>query len=165
MTTPRGYCQSKPDSITKGLPQGGILSPCLCKAFFNQISQELKIKRDLNHIEVVDYTDILFADDVTKFISAPPRKKWSQAALMKTQHIKEILAKMRLPPSTPKCKNVVLNPNILPMGIFRRTSKTKYPSAATRLRKQYTEEAKHLTQPPDYDPTLLVETCPEERHD
>ena len=167
MTAPRKYCRRKPRSITKGLPQDGILSPCLWLATSNQMSQELRIKRDLNHIEGEERKDILFAETeyVTTFISAPPQKKLSRAAPMNTQHIEEILAKMQLQLSIPKCENVVLNPNILLMDIFRRKSKTKYPPTATRLRKQYTGKAKHSRQPPDYDPLLLAETCPEQHRE
>ena len=54
--------------------------------------------------------------------------------------------------SIPKCKNIVLNSLLSPKGIFRRTEKTRYPTTKNRLKKQYTEEAKHITEQSDLDP-------------
>ena len=60
---------------------------------------------------------------------------------------------MLLQLSIPKCQNIVFNPKLLPLGIFRRTNKVRFPSTIKRLRKQRTEEAKFLREPVEFDPS------------
>ena len=153
MTTPSGYCCSKPHHTTGGLPQGGVLPSCLWLAFFNGITARLEQKRTSTDQTGAEYTDVASADDITILITTETQAELQAAAKLNVKCLRGILLEMLLQLSILKCQNAVFNPKLLPTCIFRRSEETHYQSTINRLRKQHKAEAEFLVRPLDFDPS------------
>ena len=128
------------------------MSPCLWLAFFNRISKDLSRMREGEGLVGVTYKDLIFADVITLLITADSQQDLQKAAELNVGYLRKILANMLLKLATHKCQNIVFNPMLMPLGIFRRTDNVRYPTTVNRLRKQHRAEAGFLTTPIDFDP-------------
>ena len=89
LATSLGYSMSKSHPITKGLPQGGALSPILWIAFFDPLIAGIKAERELHPLEEVEHTDLLYADDYTLLITADSREEACKAAHINVSILKK----------------------------------------------------------------------------
>ena len=137
LTTPNGNCMSTIHPISKGLPQGGVLSPLLWLAFFNPLLTRLDELRKEDPIEGVEYVDFVYADDITTIITAPDEALLQKASMKNKEHIQKILSKeLSLLLELGKCKNIMMNPDLLPNGIYRRAPNTVATTTRNRIAQQ-----------------------------
>ena len=128
------------------------MSPCLWLAFFNTVIKRLRAKRAQLGLENMEYTDVVFADDITTLITAGTQEDLQIAARFNAEALHEVLKEMLLQLNAQKCQNIVFNPMLLPMGIFRRSGRIRFPTTTRRLRNQRKAEAAFLPEPIDFDP-------------
>ena len=120
MATPTGFCFSGHHPITKGLTQGGAIPPCLSMAFFNTVIEGVNRRRANDDLGSIEYTDVVFEDDITFLITVETRRELQRAARMNAGFPRVILKEMSLQVATHKCQNIDLSSLLLPSGIFRR---------------------------------------------
>ena len=78
-------------NISKGLPQGGVLSPVMWLAFFNPVLGKLQKKNSMLHLEGIKYKNVIFADDVTLMIPGKTKEDIRFAAEKSIEFSKQIL--------------------------------------------------------------------------
>ena len=132
-----------PTPISAGLPQGGILSPLLWVLFFNTIHDDLGKLRKEAGCELRRFLDLIFADDSTTVAIADPPQASSQIANFTAQAMEKVPKLKYLATQRAKTQNLLFEPRIIPLGLFRRDDRTVAPSTKTRMREQLQREAKH----------------------
>ena len=155
MTAASGVCYSNIYPITKGLPQGGVLSPLQWLITFNKIAAELKNLRDQDGSEQdegIECGDFIFADDITMVITAPTLDLLRKAAKRNVEYLRRILATLSLVLSNSKTKNLVFHPDLFPVGIFRRSPTWRFPSTKKRQETQHRMAATLLREVLEFDP-------------
>ena len=70
LRAPNRTCFSGVHPVSKGLPQGGVLSPILWPIFFDIVTRELAKRRVFPGGKEVRHRNVIFAGDVTMLISA-----------------------------------------------------------------------------------------------
>ena len=152
LTTPNGNCMSTIHPISKGLPQGGVLSPLLWLAFFNPLLTRLDELRKEDPIEGVEYVDFVYADDITTIITAPDEALLQEASMRNKEHIQKILSKeLSLLLELGKCKNIVMNPDLLPNGVYRRAPNTVATTTRNRIAQQRKAEGRYVVARLDFE--------------
>ena len=157
MATASGTRFSGVYPITKGLPQGGVLSPLLWLIVFNNITDKLRERREQEDEQErgdVRYGDFIFADDVTMVITSSSIEALGRAAARNVEYLRQILQELSLVLSESKSRNLIFHPNLLPNGIFRRTPAWRFPNSKNRLMLQRRDAAKLLHTNLDFDPRL-----------
>ena len=154
--TPNGDIFGPPTPISAGLPQGGVLSPLLWVLFFNTIHEDLNKLRAEAGLELLQFLDLIFADDITTVVVANTLEEISKLACFTAEAMEKVLKLRYLAIQRSKTQNILFEPNIIPKGLFRRDDRTMVPSTKKRLLEQYRSEATYsaLTrdEPLDFDP-------------
>ena len=121
LSTWGGAIYSHQYPISMGLPQGGVLPPLLWLTFFiSALERTQKIKRNYPLTRVVR-KKVLFVGDLTMMISADTQDELREAAVLYVGLLKGVLQDMALELNESKCKNIILDPEILQEGVFRRS--------------------------------------------
>ena len=127
--------------ISKGLPQGGVISPLLWLMYFNTVPQRLRAERQRTGMPLEDFTDVLYADDVTSVIKADTLEELTRRARLTMSIMQDIMRQIGLRINEQKTQNLLLDPTVLPRGSFRRQVGTTFPSTRTRRAQQYRQAA------------------------
>ena len=77
--------------ITRGLPQGGVISPLMWHLFFNDVAEALRIKRQEYHLALKAFTDVVYADDITTIIWAETEEELIWLARVNMLIVQEVL--------------------------------------------------------------------------
>ena len=152
LTVAEGNIYSHQYPISKGLPQGGVLSPLLWLTFFNSILNRVRQERAEYPLEGTETKEILFADDLTLLISADTQEELREAAVLYVNSLKNALRKMALTLNDSKCKNIIFNPTVLRGGIYRRSTDGIKLSTRERLARQWRAAAPFSSEVMDFDP-------------
>src|SRR5262250_3065959 len=79
----------------KGVPQGGVISPCLSNLYLNEVDRMLEKARSTTRRGKYTYVQYArFADDMVILIDSHPRNDWLMKAVDK--RLREELAKLRV---------------------------------------------------------------------
>ena len=140
--------------ISRGLPQGGVLSPLLWLIYFNQVPERLKSKRQAWGEEMEEAKDLIYADDVTSIVTADTEDELKLRAHRTVRWIKEILKDMALELNEKKTANMLVTPYYLPEGLYRRRPGITQLGTKQRQRKLHELEAKLDKTILDFDPFL-----------
>ena len=152
MSSTKGTYYSNIHPITRGLPQGGVLSPLLWTVFFDPVVGKLATRRTESPDVQAECADFIYADDVTILISSATLEGLRAAAARNVEYLRQVLQELSLELNDTKTKNLILHPRLLPAGIYRRSPATTYPSTKARVEAQHREVAKLLRETLDYDP-------------
>ena len=155
--TTTGVIYSGSQRISAGLPQGGVLSPLLWLAFFNEVHSDLEALRREAGLPVAYFWDLLFADDITIVMIADSLQQCSDNANISAELVYTALKKRHLEIQREKTQSLLLQPDIAPQGVFRRSDRTVVTPTKKRLQEQRTREACHSEAVRatvlDFDPT------------
>ena len=142
LTTDTGTYKSAIHPISRGLPQGGVLSPMLWMLYFNNAPSLLKQRRRRREPTGYKYLDAIFADDITTLIAGPERKTLGTLAWTNADDVEALMGEKGQKLARAKTKNLIYSPILLPEGVFRRTQTRNWPNTKKRLQAQYREEAR-----------------------
>ena len=121
---PAGQHFSPYKPVTRGLPQGGVLSPFLWLLHFNSLHDD--VRREVASWEEpmagVRVMDCYFADDITIVLAHANSEVLVDAAVRIADFLEERLAKLGLILARPKCCNLVVSPGRMIGQVFRRKS-------------------------------------------
>ena len=132
-----------PTPISAGLPQGGVLSPLLWILFFNTIHEDLNKWRAEAGLDLLRFLDLIFADDITTVVVADSLEMSSKLAVFSAQTMEKVLRPKHLSMQRAKTQNLLYEPRLIPMGLFRRDDRTRVPSTKKRIQEQLQREAQH----------------------
>ena len=138
--------------VTKGLPQGGVLSPILWLMFFNHIAPTLEYRRVEHGVNVQCFRDFLYADDLTTLLVGNSREELEEMARFNYAMFEELLGECGLRLNKKKTQNLIFSPLRVPEGVYRRSPERRYPNTKTRLANQYRQEASTLQVCLEFDP-------------
>ena len=139
MRSDAGVFYSSVHTISRGLPQGGVLSPFLWLIFFNPVidrMRELRMERG-QPSGGTTYRDFVYADDITSIVTAGTREELIAAAHIQVECLQQMLKELSLSLNMSKCMNLYYNPVLFSDGIFMRPPDVKKVSTRTRLHKIY----------------------------
>ena len=122
LATPQGVRCSGFYGVSRGVPQGGVLSPFLWLLLFDRLDAELQAARRGWEEELRD-AEILFlfyADDIAFLVSHADPEILARAARRCAEEITRILRTLGLVLQQEKSFNLVVSPGDLIHGIFRR---------------------------------------------
>ena len=123
LASPQGYKHSRRCDVTRGLPQGGVLSPLLWLFHFDNLETLLRARRNRwkGRIREVVTHILIYADDVTYLVAHEDPQVAALAAQQCAKDIQEILKDhLGLHLSQGKSFNIVLSPGDFIHGLFRR---------------------------------------------
>ena len=139
-------------SISRGLPQGGVISPLMWNLFLNEVADALKVKRSEYNLPVEAFLDVLYADDIATVIWAETEEELAWLAKINLIVVKEVISSLGLSINIKKTRNLRLRPSTLPRGFFRREPTNRFPNTRNRLKRQYRQDAKWGAAILDFDP-------------
>ena len=124
LQSPCGAFVSPHRFITRGLPQGGVLSPFLWLIHFADVGNQLKRRRaqrmDPRGKEPPQLCDLFYADDVVLAIAHTRRERPTQETWKESRVCKKALGKKGLAPTQEESANFLLSPREAIGGFFRR---------------------------------------------
>ena len=135
MKTDTGTHLSPVYNITRGLPQGGVISPLLWIVFFNPIIEKLRQMREETGENQENYKDLIYADDITCIIQAENKELLQYRAHKLVAMVRSIMREMSLQLNEQKTVNLILSPHFLPRGIYRGEQGGETITAKKRKRK------------------------------
>ena len=142
LSTPEGQHLSRARPITRGLPQGGILSPIIWVLVFSQFSREVEAalqKEDYLKAHNVEWQFYIYADDVALVVAHGDASILLQATHICSNHISKALGNLKLCLGMEKCNNMVLSPEETVGGFYRRST-----GLSATLSKELPERDKRL---------------------
>ena len=139
---PEGRCVSAPKGITRGLPQGGVISPLLWLLHFNRVFDLVGILVALGGTgpapEGAYWTLLAYADDLTFGLAHSDAETVTCLATVGGGRVRAALATILSALSVNMCNNLVLSPGAMVGGVARRNngfSATVNRELATRDRR------------------------------
>ena len=150
--TPQGIFYGPKKSITCGLPQGGVLSPCLWNMVFNDVPQRLQELRDAQRVPRTAFLDLVYADDFTTLITSSDLHLLKKFFTQNIHNLERVIGLKHLILSMPKTHNILLEPHLVPRGTYRRGPPHTTMATKTRLRLQRTHEARFDISILEYNP-------------
>ena len=122
LKTNSGPFFSGPRPISRGLPQGGVLSPLLWLVIFNDIQSflEEQRKKEPETFAGAIFLDLIYADDITSLFAHEDASRIPSIAQRNAQLICCALLRLELKLSAPKSYNFVISPGLVLHGAFRR---------------------------------------------
>ena len=151
MISPAGVCLNGVYPISRGLPQGGVLSPVSWLMFFNRVLEGLKRLGGREPLVGVESCDVAYADGVTMVISGPTLQQLRKAAWRNVDHLRSILRSMPLQLNEETTENMAFSRGLLPEGISRRTPARRLPNTKKRVELQLRAAAADLPGLLDFD--------------
>ena len=91
--------------------------------FFNGIYRELEVRREVRGDRLSEYTELVFADDVTTITTAAERDLLRGRARVNVQNVRNSMRARGLEIQDPKTHNIRFLSELLQMGVFRRVPK------------------------------------------
>ena len=116
MRTAMGTLFSDVHTISRGLPQGGVMSPLHWTLFFNEVPALLEKEREKNGLPLGDFKDVIYADDVTTVVLADSMDELVARANLTMQMMRRVMDLMHLSINELKTQNMMLDPKVLPWG-------------------------------------------------
>ena len=101
-------------TISRGFPQGGVISPLLWIIFFNPVLSKLRRMREEMGEDHNNYKDLIYADELTCIIMAQNEELQKKRAHLLVTMVKKALKEMSLQIHDQKTANAVLSPYFLP---------------------------------------------------
>ena len=111
MSTPEGTVMGKQCRPTRGVPQGGVLSPLLWILHVNRVAEEtLKKLRKKTSLPNSEWRIIfqVFADDISAAVSHRTRRGVITLSKELSEALLEVLKKLDLEVAKPKCNNFLI---------------------------------------------------------
>ena len=139
-------------AVSRGLPQGGVLSPILWLMFSKRIAPTMEYRRVEYGVSPQCFRDFLCADDLTTLLVEESREELEELARFNYTLFEELLRECGLRLNSQKTRNLVFSPSRIPKGVYRGTTELRFPSTKTRLANQYRQEAKTLHDCLEFDP-------------
>ena len=162
-TAPQGVFYGAKVTITSGLPQGGVLSPLLWLMVFYTLPSDLHKARKERGDDTTAYLDLIFADDVTTIVTAPTLETHQRRSRNNIMDVRAGVGKRLLRLQDTKTVNMLYRPEVLPQGVYRRSPPLSYFTTRTRLRIQFTREARVIADMLDFDPEDTIPHIVDER--
>ena len=150
--TTAGTICSAINTVSRGLPQGGVISPLLWILYFNAVPKLLRDESQRRGLPQQDFKDVIYADDVTTIIFADTLGELAERAVQTMKIMKHGMKRIGLQINEAKTQNIVLDPAVLPKGAFRRGPGTTHLGTRERRRRQYCQAAKFDKTIVDFDP-------------
>ena len=125
LNTAAGTFISKTRPISRGLPQGGKISPLLWLVLFDEVLPKIERKR-AEEPEVfgeANFQDFIYADDITTVFAHKDAGEIPRIATRNAEIIQEVLNDIRLRLSCPKSLNFAISPGLIARRTFRRMPK------------------------------------------
>ena len=120
--TPAGKFYSSKRSISREVPQGGVLSPLLWLIHFNKVHERLAALRAAEE-EIfggIGCMDLIYADDVATLLVHSDARRLVRAAKRNAELVAAVLRELGLNLSVPKSVNLVISPGLCGGSVFRR---------------------------------------------
>ena len=126
MAPPRGTYYGNIHGTTRGLPQGGNVSPPLWLILFKRVAGRLRDERTKTASSAAEYGDSIHADDITLLFSAPALEALCCEGAKNAESLRQILKGLSLEVND-------ANPLPLAGGIHRKSAASRrgYPSGST----------------------------------
>ena len=125
LTTSRGQYHSKIRRVTRGLPQGGILSPAIWVLVFSEFSriteQNLETDPYLRQNGVF-WKFYIYADDIVFIVVHDDAEVIVKSATIISEEVEKTLRSMGLFLGHAKCNNMVVSPEETVGGFYRRNN-------------------------------------------
>ena len=122
LRTSAGQFSSRSRPKSRGLPQGGVLSPLLWFLVVDKIRPRPEALREAEP-EVfgeVERLDLIYADDIARLLPHPEAERLVAAATRNAQLIKQVLEELGLILRQPKSYNFIMSPGLILGSVFRR---------------------------------------------
>ena len=123
--TPMGCYYSRQYVQSKGIPQGGVLSPMLWLLLINLVPERVErglqpLLPDVNLAE--DYMMQIYADDVSMVLRGADPEKVVEAAHRLIEVLTRVLQEIGLTLSAQKCKNFLMFARSQVLNLFKRSA-------------------------------------------
>ena len=153
-----GKFYSSARGMTRGVPQGGVISPLLWLLHFNGIYKRLEDRRRLcpRVFSEVVCQDLVYADDVACVLVHRDAEVLAEAAMLESSFVLSTLDSMGLILSPPKSFNIVISPGMYTGALFRRVP---YASRVTNMIKGELDEQLAMRQDFETCEELLSNKC------
>ena len=133
----------EPAEISAGHLQGGVFSPLLRLAFFNDVHSDLVERRLTAGLPLEAFLDLLFADDLAIMAVAAELGAIGRYARFSAEAAQKGLEMRHLALQRTKTQNILFKPQVVPGGIYRRTDSKVHPPSKNRIREQLEREARN----------------------
>ena len=150
--SPGGTFFGERTAVSSGLPQGGVLSPLLWLMFFNEVHAHLHRMREERGVDTAAFLDAMYADDLTTVVVAPTTGQLRQRAWDNDEDTTEALGVRALQIQGEKTHNILLNPNVLAGGTYRRAPPVSALATKTRRARMYAQAARFSDVQLELDP-------------
>ena len=147
-----GLFYSDIHSISRGRPQGGVPSPLLWPAFFNPAPGPLRQTRRQRRSGTAEYTDLIYADDVTTVLAADTLRELEMRARRNAGVLRGIPLELGLEPNDQTTCNLLLYSAPMRRGLSKRDLQSTFPTTRKRLVNRHQQESRAITAGLDYDP-------------